>query len=99
MLNGFYILHGGVSFALADSAMAFASNAHGQLSVVTNAHIQFPSSAKEGEELIATAKETYRSRKKAFYDVEIKRSSDQAIIAMYRGSVYITSKPNPPEEK
>ena len=30
MLNGFGIAHGGISFSLADSALAFASNSHGQ---------------------------------------------------------------------
>ncbi len=99
MLNGFYILHGGISFALADSAMAFAANTHGSLSVVTDAHIQFPATAKQGDELIATATETHRSRKKGFYDVQIVRSSDQALIAQYRGSVYVTSKPNPPKSE
>ena len=29
MLNGFAIAHGGISYSLADTALAFASNAHG----------------------------------------------------------------------
>jgi acyl-CoA thioesterase len=97
MLNGFYILHGGITFALADSAMAFAANSHGQLSVVTDAHIQFPNAAQSGEILIAKAKETHRSRKKAYYEVLIYRQEDQTIVAKYQGSTYITSKPNPPQ--
>ena len=99
MLNGFKILHGGITFALADSAMAFAANSHGQLSVVTDAHIQFPNSVESGETLIAKAKETHRSRKKGYYEVLIHRAKDNSIIAKYQGSAYITSKPNPPESE
>src|SRR3989338_6740923 len=43
MLNGFGITHGGISYALADSALAFASNSHGQqcVSIETSiAHIK-----------------------------------------------------------
>jgi acyl-CoA thioesterase len=42
MLNGFGILHGGVSFSLADSAFAFAANSSGKLTVSLNALISFP---------------------------------------------------------
>ncbi len=96
MLNGFYILHGGVAFALADSAMAFAANTYGQLAVVTDAHIQFPAAAKEGDELMAEAKETARTRKTAYYEVTIKKKGADEVLAKYQGSVYISSRPNPP---
>ncbi len=99
MLNGFKILHGGVAFAMADSAMAFAANSHGQLSVVTDAHIQFPASATEGENLIAEARETARSRKKGFYEVTIKEKETERLIAKYQGSVYIRSTSIPPESQ
>ena len=33
MTNGFGIAHGGISYSLSDSALAFASNAHGEQSV------------------------------------------------------------------
>ena len=29
MLNGFMICHGGITYSIADSALAFASNSHG----------------------------------------------------------------------
>ena len=43
MLNGFSIAHGGISYALADSALAFSANAHGRkcVSVETSiSHVQ-----------------------------------------------------------
>ena len=33
MCNGFEIAHGGISYSLADSALAFASNSHGRHAV------------------------------------------------------------------
>lgn len=99
MLNGFKILHGGVAFALADSAMAFAANSHGQLSVVTDAHIQFPTSASCGDTLIAEAREVARHRKKGFYEVKITEKESKRFVANYQGSVYIRSKSIPPDSQ
>ena len=41
MLNGFGALHGGVTFAAADSAFAFACNSHGRLSVGLSVTIDY----------------------------------------------------------
>ena len=35
MLNGFDVIHGGITFSLADSAFAFAANSHGRVSMAT----------------------------------------------------------------
>lgn len=91
MLNGFGILHGGVTFSMADSAFAFASNSHGQLSVSLNASITYPKSAKEGDTLTAEATERNRSNKTATYDIEVRNQAAET-IALFRGTVYRTSK-------
>ncbi|GAB3534018.1 hypothetical protein GCM10027443_20480 [Pontibacter brevis] len=39
MLNGFGILHGGVTYSAADSAFAFACNSHGRLSVALSTNM------------------------------------------------------------
>src|SRR6185295_3404263 len=57
MINGFGIAHGGIAFSFADSALAFASNAYGRLSVALECSISFPVAVKEGDELICDAKE------------------------------------------
>ncbi|MEM7374557.1 MAG: hydroxyphenylacetyl-CoA thioesterase PaaI [Bacteroidota bacterium] len=90
MLNGFGIVHGGVTFSMADSAFAFASNSHGRLSVSLNASITYPKSAKEGDILIAEAKELSLTYKTATYDIEV-RNQQAEIIALFRGTVYRTS--------
>src|SRR6188768_4056870 len=53
MVNGFGIAHGGIAFSFADSALAFASNAHGRLSVALDCSINFAVAVKVGDELTA----------------------------------------------
>lgn len=92
MLNGFSILHGGVTFAFADSAFAFASNSHGRLSVSLNASMTYSKSAKEGDTIIAEAKELTIGNKTATYDVFVTNKETKELIALFRGTVYRTSR-------
>ncbi|MCI4668045.1 MAG: hydroxyphenylacetyl-CoA thioesterase PaaI [Bacteroidia bacterium] len=96
MLNGFGILHGGVSFAMADSALAFASNSHGRLSVALSNSITYPNPSKEGDELTAVAKEISLGFKTASYDINITNQEGKE-VALFRGTVYRTSKPVIPD--
>ena len=57
MLNGFGILHGGVTYAAADSAFAFACNSHGRLSMALSTNMDYLESGKLGDVLIVEAKE------------------------------------------
>lgn len=91
MLNGFNILHGGVSFSLADSALAFASNSHGRLSVAIDANMSFPKAAVVGDVLTATATELNLSNKLGTYDIKIHNQNNE-LIALFKGTVYRTSK-------
>ncbi len=56
MLNGFGIIHGGITFSLADSALAFASNAHGIRAVSIEASMSYMLPAHEGDVLMYTPK-------------------------------------------
>lgn len=98
MLNGFGILHGGVSFSFADSAFAFASNSHGRLSVSQTSQITHVKAAQTGDVLIAEAKELQLGNKMATYDVKVYREEDTELIALFRGSVYRTSRSFDEEE-
>src|SRR4051812_41613260 len=55
MLNGFGIAHGGITFSLADSALAFASNSKGRQSLSIETSISHFISVKENEKLFAEA--------------------------------------------
>ncbi len=91
MLNGFAIVHGGVSFGLADSALAFASNSYNVLSLTLDGFVTYPNSAKEGDILIAEASEKTNNRRTAMYDVTV-RNQNGLPIALYRATVYKTKK-------
>ena len=92
MLNGFGMLHGGVTFAFADSCFAFASNSHNRLSVSLNAAMTYVKAATVGDTISATATERARTNKTATYDITVLNKANQEIIALFHGTVYRTSK-------
>src|SRR3954463_12692813 len=53
MLNGHGIVHGGMVFALADTAFAYVCNGRNEKTVAAQASIVFLGSAEDGETLIA----------------------------------------------
>ncbi len=58
MANGFNIVHGGITFSLADSAIAFAANAFGRHAVSLNTTIRHLHPVFVGDTLIAEAEVT-----------------------------------------
>ncbi len=91
MLNGFRIAHGGISFGLADSAFAFASNSRGQLAYSVSTEINHLQKVFEGDTLFAEAKEEFYNKKIGKYRVEV-TNQDNAIVAIFNGLVYVTKK-------
>jgi acyl-CoA thioesterase len=91
MLNGFGIVHGGVTFSLADSALAFAANSYNVLSVTLDGFITYPNPGKKGDILIAEAIEKTSNKKTAMYDVTV-RNQNGLPIGLYRATVYRTKK-------
>ena len=83
MVNGHDIAHGGYLFMLADTAFACACNSDGQVTVAAGAEISFVTSARLGDELVATAELRTRYGRNGIYDVTIRRDRD--IIAEFRG--------------
>ena len=92
MLNGFGILHGGIAYAFADSAFAFASNSYGRVSVSISGTMNFAKSAKEGDVLIAEAQALSVTNKTATFDVHITEEQTGELYYTFRGIVYRTSK-------
>ena len=91
MLNGFDIAHGGITYSLADSALAFASNSHGRKAVSVETNISHTVALKEGDEITATAEEISLSEKIGIYYITIKKQ-DNTVVALFKGTVYRTSK-------
>ena len=82
--NGHGICHGGVIFALADSAFAFACNSYNKVTVAQSNSITFVAPGKTGDRLIADAREVARSGRSGTYDVTV-TNQDGAAIALFRG--------------
>jgi acyl-CoA thioesterase len=84
MVNGLGLCHGGIVFAFADSAFAFACNSHGDPMVAAGASIEFLAPTPRGERLIATATEVSRSARHGIYDVAVAAASG-TVLAHFRG--------------
>ncbi len=93
-LNAAGVCHGGSIFALADIALAAASNSYGQVALLTNGNIGVFHATKIGDTLTAKAKEVSASRKLGHYRVKVSNSSGTQ-IAIYNATVYKTSTPLP----
>jgi acyl-CoA thioesterase len=91
MLNGFGVCHGGVTFSLADSALAFASNTHGRVTVSIENSMTYPKKIVEGDVLTAVAEQESGSNRLAFFRVAVHRESGD-VVALFRGTVYKTDK-------
>jgi len=84
MLNGHGIAHGGMIFALADTAFAYACNSRNERTVAQQASILFLSSAHEGETLIAEAREEASAGRTGAYIVEVRTVEGRA-VASFQG--------------
>ena len=91
MLNGFSVAHGGITYSLADSALAFASNAHGIQSVSIETSISHTRKVAEGDILTATAKEISLTKRIGIYKIDITDQNNE-IVALFKGTVYRTGK-------
>ena len=84
MVNGLDVCHGGLVFALADTAFAFACNAYNNQSFAASCQIEFMRPASLGDELLAMASEDYRGRRSGYYTVKIENQRGEP-VALFRG--------------
>jgi len=89
MVNGFGVSHGGIVYSLADSALAFASNTHGRITVAIENSIAYPQSVAVGDTITAVAEEESATNKLGFYRVIVRNQAD-VIVATFRGTVFKT---------
>ena len=87
MINGLKTVHGGVTFSLADSALAFSSNNTNEASVALNCMINFTKAVKLGDTLIAESVLISDTRKTGVYDISI-TNQHKVLVATFRGTVY-----------
>jgi acyl-CoA thioesterase len=87
MVNGHGVCHGGLVFALADSAFAFACNSYNEATVAAAASIDYLAAALEGDELTAEASELWRTRRNGLYEIIVSNQRGER-IALFRGRSY-----------
>ncbi len=91
MTNGFDIAHGGISYSLADSALAFAANSDGIQSLSVETSIAHTKKVMSGDTLIAETQEVSKNDKSAIYNINI-TNQDNIEVAHFKGKVYRTKK-------
>jgi len=91
MLNGFGVAHGSITFALADSALAFASNAHGLHAVSIETSISHLKPVKLGEVLMTQVEEISLTKRTGVYLVSVNNEQDER-VALFKGIVHRSEK-------
>lgn len=91
MLNGFAITHGGLVFALADTAFAIACNEDERVTVAGGADITFLKSTTTGQVLTATAVRRVVSGRNGLYDITVTDETGDA-VAEVRGRSLTTNR-------
>jgi acyl-CoA thioesterase len=84
MLNGHGSAHGGMLFALADTAFAYVCNGRNEKTVAAQASIVFLGSAAAGETLIAEAEELATAGRSGVTRVAV-RTSEGRLVAEFTG--------------
>ncbi|AZI19806.1 PaaI family thioesterase [Chryseobacterium taklimakanense] len=87
MINGLKTVHGGITFSLADSALAFSSNNTNDASVALNCMISFTKAVRLGDTLTAESILIADTRKTAVYDITV-TNQHKVMVATFRGTVY-----------
>ncbi len=83
MVNGHDIGHGGLTFALADSAFAFACNSYNRRTVAAGAEVRFRVPTRTGDVLVARAVERSREGRDGTYDVTV--TVGDTVVATFVG--------------
>jgi acyl-CoA thioesterase len=91
MTNGFNIAHGGISYSLADSALAFASNSHGKMALSIETSISHTQKVNLNDVLTAETEELNLNSKTGLYNIKILNQKLEE-IAFFKGTVYFSDK-------
>ncbi|MCB0659179.1 MAG: hotdog fold thioesterase [Saprospiraceae bacterium] len=86
MCNGFHIGHGGITYALADSTLAFASNSLGQHAVSIETSISHTRIVQPGDLLTATSQLLKDGRNLAIFQITVTNQKEET-VALFKGTV------------
>ena len=91
MLNGFEIAHGGITYSLADSCLAFAANSCGYQCVSIETSISHLKKVKLGDYLITEAHKLKEEDTTKTFEITI-HNQDELLVARFTGLVHVSTK-------
>lgn len=91
MVNGFGVTHGGITYSLADSALAFSANSHGMRSMSIETSISHLKSVQVGDVLTAKTTQLNLTRKTGVYAMDVVNQNNE-LVAHFKGTVYRSDK-------
>ena len=91
MLNGFGIAHGGITYSLADTCLAFAANSHGHLALSIDTKIKHLKKVENGDVLKATSRLTNKTENNQEYQILITNHLEE-VVADFYGKVHLSKK-------
>ena len=91
MLNGFEIAHGGITYSLADSCLAFAANSCGYKCVSIETCISHLKKVQLGDYLITEAHKLKEEGKTKTFEVTV-HNQDALLVARFTGLVHVSTK-------
>lgn len=97
MINGLGIIHGGVTFAFADSCFAFACNNRNVLSVALDTSINFVKPVHVGDTITGEAQEIHHGKSTGLYQITVSNQHGH-VVAVFKGTCYRTHRSLIPTE-
>ena len=91
MLNGFEIAHGGITYSLADSCLAFAANSCGYQCVSIETSISHLKKVKLGDFLITEAHKLKEEDTTKTFEITI-HNQDALLVARFTGLVHVSTR-------
>ena len=91
MTNGFGIAHGGISYSLADSALAFASNSNGKKALSIETSISHTKKVSLNDTLVAETEQLNLNAKTGLYNIKITNQNSEE-VAFFKGTVFFSDK-------
>lgn len=91
MLNGFSIAHGGITYSLSDTCLAFSSNSYGEQAVSIETSISHLKPVFEGDILTTEVKEISITKKFGIYQVNIFNQKNE-MVSVFKGTMYKNGK-------
>ena len=95
MTNFHGVTHGGVIFALADAALAAASNSRGQVALALHVDVTYVRATTAGVRLVAEARERHVGGPTGLYDLTVTDAASGDLVASAHGVTYRKRDPFP----